>query len=83
MTTVEATNWLERLGQDIARADANSLRVIRAQLAEVAGDDPDTAVAGVVEQLRAVRGHITAMTSSGTLYPRNASARDVASGMPL
>ena len=61
MTIVEATNWLDQLGQDIARADANPLRAVRAQLAEVAGDDPDTAVAGVVEQLRVLRGHITAV----------------------
>ena len=30
MTTVEAANWLDQLGQDIARADANSLRLPRA-----------------------------------------------------
>ena len=61
MTTVEATDWLMQLGQDIARADANSLHAVRAKLAEVAGDDPDAAVADVVEQLRVLRGRITAV----------------------
>ena len=59
--TTEATAWLDRLGQDIARADANSLSGIRAKLAEVAGDDPGTAIASLVEQFSVVRGHITAV----------------------
>ena len=59
--TTEATAWLDRLGQDIARADANSLFGIRAKLAEVAGDDPGTAIASLVEQFRVLRGHITAV----------------------
>ena len=61
MTTVEAAGWLDRLVQDIAHADANSLHAVRTSLAEVAGSDPDTAVASVVKQLSDVRQHLTAV----------------------
>ena len=61
MTTVDPASWLDRLGHDIAQADANSLHAVRARLAEVAGDDPDTAVASVVQQLQDVRRHLTAV----------------------
>ena len=60
MTTVDPADWLDRLGQDIAQADANSLHAVRTSLAGVAGNDPDTAVASVVLQLRDVRKHLTA-----------------------
>ena len=52
MTTVDPADWLDRLGQDIAQADANSLHAVRTSLAGVAGNDPDTAVATGVLQLR-------------------------------
>ena len=61
MTTVDPASWLDRLGHDIAQADANSLHAVRTRLAEVAGDDPDTAVASVVQQLQDVRRHLTAV----------------------
>ena len=59
--TTEAAAWLDRLGQDIARADADALYAIRAKLAAVAGDDPGTAVADLVDQVVVIRGHITAV----------------------
>ena len=61
MTTVDAAGWLDLLVQDIAQADANSLHAVRTALADVAGSDPDTAVASVVEQLLDVRKHLTAV----------------------
>ena len=61
MTTVDSAGWLDRLVQDIAHADANSLHAVRTSLAEVAGSDPDTAVASVVKQLSDVRQHLTAV----------------------
>ena len=61
MTTVDSAGWLDRLVQDIAHADANSLHAVRTSLAEVAGSDPDTAVASVVKQLSDVRKHLTAV----------------------
>ena len=61
MTTVEPAGWLDRLVQDIADADANSLHAVRTSLAQVTGSDPDTAVASVVQQLLDVRRHLTAV----------------------